>query len=729
MRNKIHLLFGIFLCLSFHLSAQEFITRWDLSAPGQSPTAICFSAETTGPVAYSWETVPAGSSGSGFLGSGYICITGLPAGALIRLRIDSANMKRFKMLNSPDRLRLKDVEQWGSVTWTSMEDAFYLCENLVVTATDAPSLSGVQSTASMFYRCESLTMTAALDTWNTSSVTNMRQMFYKTSMNSPLGNWNTSNVTDMSEMFALAPVFDQPIGNWNTGNVTNMARMFEGAAAFNQPIGSWNTSNVTDMRKMFARNLIGSAFNQPIGNWNTSNVTNMSDMFFGAYVFNQPIGAWNTGNVTDMSNMFKNAFTFDQPIGNWNTANVTDMSEMFHDAFAFNQPIGNWNTANVTDMSEMFHDAFAFNQPIGNWNTANVTDMSSMFHHANYFNQNLGIWTLSNNVILNYMLSYAGLDCANYSSTLQGWSSAPNCPSNRVLGPVNGRKYYLAIQPARSFLVNTKGWAITADQPANANCCSISNSLQTTINVATCLPSFNFNGQSLTSSGIYKDTFFSISGCDSIITLNLTINSGSATSQSVTACNAYPFNGQTLTNSGVYFDTLTNATGCDSLITLNLTINLVDTTVTQAGASLTANAIGATYQWLRCNPYQAITGETNQNFTASVNGSYAVAVTMNGCTDTSSCYTLSGVGLTEPYSDAFLSIYPNPVSGTLHIESLQGFRQASIRLLSINGELLMEYANVSGSNLAMDVSQLATGLYFLEVLDERGKSIRKILKQ
>ena len=90
-----------------------------------------------------------------------------------------------------------------------------------------------------------------------------------------------------------------------------------------------------------------------------------------------------------------------------------------------------------------------------------------------------------------------------------------------------------------------------------------------------------------------------------------------------------------------------NVNGCDSLITLNLTVNTPNTSVTQAGANLTSNATSATYQWLVCPGFTPIVGETNQSFTASANGDYAVAVTENGCTDTSACYTVIGIGIQE----------------------------------------------------------------------------------
>lgn len=82
------------------------------------------------------------------------------------------------------------------------------------------------------------------------------------------------------------------------------------------------------------------------------------------------------------------------------------------------------------------------------------------------------------------------------------------------------------------------------------------------------------NGQVYTVSGQYIDTIQNTMGCDSVVTLNLTIGHSSVSSEIQTACGSFlwPINGQTYTVSGQYIDTIPNAAGCDSVITLDLTI-------------------------------------------------------------------------------------------------------------------------------------------------------------
>lgn len=89
-----------------------------------------------------------------------------------------------------------------------------------------------------------------------------------------------------------------------------------------------------------------------------------------------------------------------------------------------------------------------------------------------------------------------------------------------------------------------------------------------------------FKGQNRTTTGTYRDTFINSKGCDSFVILNLTIKNSSNTNLTSNICQGgfIFFKGQNRTTTGVYRDTLTNAVGCDSFITLNLTVYPINTT-------------------------------------------------------------------------------------------------------------------------------------------------------
>ncbi len=455
----------------------SFITIWDLrqTGTGSNNDEISYNATVAGgTAAYTWETIPAGSSGFGnmSIGTSLRTISGLPANATIKLTIVPTNLRQFIINYSGNSARLIDIAQWGITKWTSMENAFAGCGSLGISATDMPDLSGVSNMAQMFQECGNLNGPANINQWNTSTITNMSYLFDGDALfNQNLNNWNTANVTNMSGMFRNARIFNQNIGNWNTANVTNMSNMFESALFYDNDSASinWNTANVTEMRAMF---LESQYFNRDISNWNTNKVTDMSFMFSDATAFNQNISNWNTANVTNMSSMFYYAFDFNQAIGNWNTAKVTNMSLMFNYATSFNQPINNWNTGNVTTMQDMFRSASKFNQPLNNWNTAKVLDMNFLFYFASAFNQNIGNWALNASVTMQNMLDYCGMDCSNYSLTLIGWQT--NGRLNRTLGADN-LKYGAQGVAARNNLVlatgsGGRGWTITGDNFTSTSC-------------------------------------------------------------------------------------------------------------------------------------------------------------------------------------------------------------------------------------------------------------------
>ena len=88
--------------------------------------------------------------------------------------------------------------------------------------------------------------------------------------------------------------------------------------------------------------------------------------------------------------------------------------------------------------------------------------------------------------------------------------------------------------------------------------------------------SFTVGTTPYNSSGMYSQTFISVEGCDSIVNLNLTVTPFPRTDLAPVICEGDTFNmaGNPYFQTGVYMDTLTSfISGCDSIITLDLTVN------------------------------------------------------------------------------------------------------------------------------------------------------------
>jgi gliding motility-associated-like protein len=87
---------------------------------------------------------------------------------------------------------------------------------------------------------------------------------------------------------------------------------------------------------------------------------------------------------------------------------------------------------------------------------------------------------------------------------------------------------------------------------------------------------FAWNGNSYNAAGIYTVTLATAAGCDSVVTLNLTVNPELASSTDSTVCAAQlplVWNGLTFTAAGTQSVTLTSTAGCDSVATLNLSVH------------------------------------------------------------------------------------------------------------------------------------------------------------
>lgn len=218
------------------------------------------------------------------------------------------------------------------------------------------------------------------------------------------------------------------------------------------------------------------------------------------------------------------------------------------------------------------------------------------------------------------------------------------------------------------------------------------------------------SGKVYTESGTYQDVIPNYNGCDSIITIQLSINS-SDTSFSMTSCFLYKLNGETYNKTGVYTQTLTNSKGCDSTINLDLTINRVNVDVSQDGGTLASDANGATYQWIDCSDKSPVDGATAQQFSPTEDGDYAVVVTKNACSDTSDCITMTPSGLPMAVRSV-LRVYPNPAEGHLYVE-FQEKEPQQVVLGDISGKQWNIGYATSGDLLHIDFLQ--PGIYTVKV--------------
>jgi len=233
----------------------------------------------------------------------------------------------------------------------------------------------------------------------------------------------------------------------------------------------------------------------------------------------------------------------------------------------------------------------------------------------------------------------------------------------------------------------------------------------TTIQDSICFGSFYlFGAQVLTSSGIYMQSQQSANGCDSLTVLTLTVLPNSTAPLQATICQGdyYWFGGDTLRNPGFYNDTLVALNGCDSVVILQLRVNAAPqanliafgNTVLCQGDSITLSAgsgLNLIYAWRRNGVI--ITAASSSTYQATLAGSYQVLITdTNGCSSWSN--TLNVLVNPRPQPVASLSGRLLSLSGG-PFASYQWYRNS----LAIVGATMATYTADSGGVYACLVSQ------------------------
>jgi hypothetical protein len=196
--------------------------------------------------------------------------------------------------NGGDKLKIKDITNWGPIGWTSLEASFYGCSNMAVTASDVPDLSGVTSLKWTFFNCS--LANPNVTNWDVSTITTMERLFHGCNAAQPdVSGWDVSAVNIMFGMFAEMAIADPDVSLWDVSSVTNFALMFDTALLADPDVSSWVTTAATAMYSMFER---APVCNPDVSGFDTSSVTSMDDMFLLATLANPDMSAWDITSNT-----------------------------------------------------------------------------------------------------------------------------------------------------------------------------------------------------------------------------------------------------------------------------------------------------------------------------------------------------------------------------------------------------------------------------------------------
>ncbi|WP_462251242.1 T9SS type A sorting domain-containing protein [Ekhidna sp.] len=235
--------------------------------------------------------------------------------------------------------------------------------------------------------------------------------------------------------------------------------------------------------------------------------------------------------------------------------------------------------------------------------------------------------------------------------------------------------------------------------------------------------SYTFGSQTLTNAGEYTESFLSQAGCDSVVTLSLSIAAVFDENVAITICadETFAFGTQTLTAAGEYTELFTSQVGCDSTVNLSLFVTDFDLEVSLTDQTLTATEIdGASYQWITCEGI-IIDGATTNIFQATETGEYAVIVDNQECEKTTACILVE-----LPLSTSSIGIdpivYPNPTKGIITLDFQQDFR-GTYEIFDLAGKSVTK-GTIDGSNKSVSIEESPNGMYHLFLKNENGVSER-----
>ena len=181
-------------------------------------------------------------------------------------------------------------------------------------------------------------------------------------------------------------------------------------------------------------------------------------------------------------------------------------------------------------------------------------------------------------------------------------------------------------------------------------------------------------------------------------------------------------NGMAFTPSATdtYTVTGTDANGCQNTDQVVVTVNaLPNVAVTQNGLTVTAVESNATYQWIDCISETDIFGETNQSYTATANGEYAVVLeSTDGCVDTSSCIVINTIGLENISVADYVKLYPNPATNIITLE-ISDVGIEELHVFDGAGKLLLAHS-LDDIHTTINVERLEPGMYFYRLISKQG---------
>lgn len=356
-----------------------------------------------------------------------------------------------------------------------------------------------------------------------------------------------------------------------------------------------------------------------------------------------------------------------------------------------------------------------------------------------YFDFNSPITT---NTVLNTIYDCSELDvekdqllgCLNDSIT--NWT--PFKPYNNVLWELDS--FYTSTNNQFSWIADTSG-SFALKLSVNNIFCSLDTTIDVYIQPEIPINNINqsiCNGDSIiiggiyqNSPGLYMDTIQSFYGCDSVLSVNLSIDSAYLINQNLSICqgDSILINGEYQYSSGTFNDTLQSINSCDSIYSTTLTVNLLPSTsildfdpdTVCLNSSLITLPLGAPSGGVYSGI--GVSGVNFDPFLAGV-GTHEVIYTYidnNNCSnsDTSSIIVIGCVGIESYENKIEVYVYPNPTNDIINIEfgnKLNG--EYNLVINDVLGRAVFEQRNMKMDKILLSKEDIGKGVFLLNLINK-----------
>ncbi|HCS20515.1 MAG TPA: hypothetical protein DIW47_08140 [Bacteroidetes bacterium] len=240
--------------------------------------------------------------------------------------------------------------------------------------------------------------------------------------------------------------------------------------------------------------------------------------------------------------------------------------------------------------------------------------------------------------------------------------------------------------------------------------------------------SLDLGGHVISEPGTYQLHYKASWGCDSVVLVQVQGLPSVKTSIKKSLCegDSLFFGTKWLHENGVYQSSFARSGACDSVVTLTLEVTKTRSPIIKETEGLYAAIPADAYQWLICPGYFPVPNATESRVTLSEAGNYSLRVENKGCIDTLDCtyFSKNTTGIeTEDQID--VSIYPNPVSETLHIRGAFS-STVHIQLINMLGQTVVEDFVQPEYILLIDVNGLVKGKYIIRI-SEKNQQVKQAI--